>query len=127
MGIAPKRLLAVGDRPREILGHVADGGPLVPALRELGGALDDAGEHALRGLELLPLDRLDALAEEPVHVRNAGVTPHLPERGLRARHERGVGVADCGERFGLGYRGSPRLMSRARDPPPDGFPTDTRA
>src|SRR2546427_1765691 len=65
-GLAGERLAAVGDGALEVLGHVADGGSLVPALGELRRGLDERGERGLGGREILLLHRRDASGQDRV-------------------------------------------------------------
>src|SRR5512144_3015283 len=116
--VAAERLLTIRDRAGEILGHVADRGPLVPALGELRRPLDDPGEHAPRRIQVLALHGLDSLPEEPVHLRDSRVAPDLPERGFRPGHEPRVAAPEGGERLGLGHRDGSRLMGPERNRPP---------
>src|SRR5207244_3962522 len=66
MRVARERLLAVGDRALVVLGHVADGRALVPALGERGSPRDHAGEDGLGAGEVPALHDGDALAKERV-------------------------------------------------------------
>ena len=81
--VSGQRLLAVGNGSRVILRQVADRRPLVPPFRKVGGPLDDPGEQGESLLHLLPLDRLNLLSEEQVHLVDSRPAPDLPERGFR--------------------------------------------
>src|SRR5207249_1525023 len=80
--VARERLLAVGDRALVVLGHVADGRALVPALGERGRLLDHLREDRLGPAEIAPLHRPDALAHERVDPAAPRAAPHLPPRRL---------------------------------------------
>src|SRR5919198_6529504 len=70
--IARQRLLAVGDRAREIALHEAHGSAFIPAFGKVGLELDDAAEERFRLSEFLPLHRFDAGAKESVGFGIAG-------------------------------------------------------
>src|SRR5262249_60083774 len=88
VGIAGEGLSAIRNGGGVVLGHVADGGPLVPSLREGRGRLDEAGEDGLRRVQILPLPRLDPLVEHPLEPRVARAGPHPPESVGSARGRR---------------------------------------
>src|SRR5256712_10661936 len=59
-GLAGERLAAGGDGAPAVLGPVADGGSLCPALGELRRGLDERGERGPGGREILLAQRRDA-------------------------------------------------------------------
>src|SRR5581483_2649113 len=99
--VSRERLAAVGDRAREVPGQVAHGGALVPGLGEVGRRLDQLREDVRRPPEILPLHRLDALAQPPVELRPARLMPELPQLGGRLRGAHGIVTPQHGQRLAL--------------------------
>ena len=92
-GVALHHLVAIVEGLVVLAHEVVDGRPLVPALRELGLPLDDAGEDRDRGGALAQAQLLDAQREEGVHLGVARAAPHPPERVLGEGAHDDVGVA----------------------------------
>src|SRR6266536_5297368 len=67
--VARDGLTAIRDRARIVLRDEARGRALVPAFRVPRRHLDHAREERLRRLHVLPLHRLDPLAEDRIHLR----------------------------------------------------------
>src|SRR5215470_5272321 len=104
VGIAGEGLSTIRNGGGIVLGHVTDGGPLVPSLREGRGRLDEAGEGGFRRVQILPLHRLDPVAEHPVEPRVAGAVPHPPESVGSARGRRHIVASKSVERLLLRHR-----------------------
>src|SRR4030095_5089947 len=83
--VALHHLVAVLERLLVLAHQEIDGGPLVPAFREVGPPLDDRGERGDGGRSLAAAHLLDADLEQVVGLRVAGAAPHLPDRVLGER------------------------------------------
>src|SRR4030095_7967307 len=87
-----------------VLGEIPDGGALVPALGEIRGTLDDAGEEILGLAEVVALQGLDALVHPRVHLGVPRAAPHVPEESLGLGRLIGVVAAEGLERLSLAHR-----------------------